>query len=72
MNTLEKTALQIFMFEIFVQLHPNWTEYPLEQIERIYENEGESENFRNFPDDVIHAFFMKRSLEVIQGKRRYV
>ena len=71
MNESERKALTTFMYMVFKTLHPNYDEYPLNKIERIYEEySDESEEFSKFPDYQVKAFFMKRAIEVIRGEKQ--
>ena len=73
MNELEKKALAVFMYAVLNTLYPNFTEYPFDEIERVYETYGdESEEFAKFPEYQVRAFLMKRSIEVIRGERRFI
>ena len=73
MSHFERQALVVFMRQVLMQAHPHIEEYPLTEIERIYEAEGEeSEKLNDMPAYALHAFYMQRAIEVIEQKRRFV
>ena len=73
MNELEKKALAAFMHAGLNTLYPDFTEYPFDEIERVYKSYGdESEEFAKLPEYQVRAFFMKRSIDVISGERRFI
>ena len=69
MNKQERKALASFMGLVLLQMHPNYNEYPFEQIEGVLEKYGdESDEFQKLPSYSVHAYFMKRAIKVICGE----
>jgi len=71
MHEFEKEALISFMINVLYALSPHHKEFPLEDIKEIYEKFGaDSNEFNQLPDFHRRAFLMRRSIEVMIGKRR--
>ena len=66
MTLEERNAITSFMYVTLNTLYPDYRDYPLKEIEAIYEIYGEeSEEFKDLPYYQVAAFFMKRAIDVI-------
>ena len=70
MTPEERDAIITFMYVTLNSLYPDHRNYPLEEIEAIYEVYGEeSKEFEDLPYYQVAAFFMKRAIKTIRSER---
>lgn len=59
-----------FMINTLMAVYPQHSEYPFETLRIIEETEGyESEKWNDYADYILRAYWMKRDIEIIAGRK---
>ena len=67
-TTKKEKAILNFMINTLMDIHPQHSEYPFEELRIIEETEGdESEKWNEYPEYVQRAYWMKRDIEIASG-----
>lgn len=68
MTDPERRALCSFMLNVLEEMFPDHKEYPFRKLKGIELYEGdESEKFNDYPKHMLRAYWIKRSIEIIEG-----
>jgi hypothetical protein len=69
-KTTKDQAVLNFMVNTLNAIYPRHREYPFKELRIIEETDGElSEKWKNYPDFVITAYWMKRDIEIFSDNR---
>ena len=62
----ERKAIHSFMQLVLEEIHPNWREYPLDEMVIVEDSSGEGFEGTKYEgiDYVIHAFYMRKAIAV--------